>query len=127
VIRVTGQAPVNPHSIVVVFFEDLILQKYVQNIIRSSVMRDNREYCDGKLMECGKILKFMKSESWSIVTLNLHPGEISIFRSTEGAPGRSWIQVYVSAVMNNRSVLGSIRRTLRELAPSQFIGLPDQP
>jgi len=118
---------VNPHSIVVVFFEDLILQKYVQNIIRSSVMRDNREYCDGKLMECGKILKFMKSESWSIVTLNLHPGEISIFRSTEGAPRRSWIQVYVSAVMNNRSVLGSIRRTLRELAPSQFIGLPDQP
>ena len=77
-------------------------------------MRDNKEYCDGKLMERGEILKFMKSESRSIVTLNLHFGENSTFRSTEGAPGRSRIRVYVSAMMNNRSVLGSARRTLRE-------------
>ena len=52
-------------------------------------MRDNKEYCDGKLMERGEILKYVKSESRSIVTLNLHLGEISTFRSTEEYPAEA--------------------------------------
>ena len=51
-------------------------------------MRDSREYCDGKLMECGKILEY-EERVRSIVTLNLHLEIIFRSRSYPAEAGSS--------------------------------------